>query len=141
MGRLPIMNPESAARMRPLGELEKAIMDRMWSWDHAVAVREVLADLQRERELAYTTVMTVMDNLHRKGILTRQKSGRAYVYRPALSREAHTATFMGEVLAGAPNRTGTLLHFVEQMSTEEAVRLRQALDQHLQQPKNVSSPD
>jgi predicted transcriptional regulator len=116
--------------VRQLGELEKLVMDRMWSWDHPVAVREVLEDLQRERTLAYTTVMTVMDNLHRKGVLTRQKEGRAYRYRPTQSREQHTAAFMGEVLAGAEDRTVALMHFVDQMSPAEAARLREALDQH-----------
>lgn len=114
--------------MRQLGELEKQVMDRMWSWDHPVAVREVMEDLQSDRTLAYTTVMTVMDNLHRKGMLTREKDGRAYVYRPVLSREQYTATFMGEVLAGSNDRTVTLLHFLAQMPPEEAALLRQALD-------------
>ena len=119
--------------VRQLGELEKLVMDRMWSWSHPVAVREVLEDLQRERTLAYTTVMTVMDNLHRKGVLTRQKDGRAYLYRPALTREQHTAAFMREVLAGsADDRTVTLLHFLEQIPPGEVARLREALDEHLQ---------
>lgn len=106
-------------------------MDRLWSWGHPVAVREVLEDLQRDRTLAYTTVMTVMDNLHRKGVLTRQKDGRAYLYRPAQSREQHTAAFMGEVLAGSTDREVTLLHFLEQIPPEEVARLRQALGDHL----------
>lgn len=114
--------------VRQLGELEQAVMDRMWSWGHPVAVREVLEDLQRERTLAYTTVMTVMDNLHRKGVLTRQKQGRAFVYRPALTREQHTAAFMGEVLAGGSDRTVTLLHFLEHMPASEVASLREALD-------------
>ncbi|MCZ2404448.1 BlaI/MecI/CopY family transcriptional regulator [Paenarthrobacter sp. Z7-10] len=118
--------------MRQLGELEQAVMDRMWSWDHPVAVREVLEDLQRGRNLAYTTVMTVMDTLHRKGILTRHKEGRAFIYRPALTREQHTAAFMGEVLAGGSDRTLTLLHFFEQMPAAEVARLRDALDGRVQ---------
>lgn len=116
--------------VRQLGELEKAVMDRLWSWGHPVAVREVLEDLQRDRVLAYTTVMTVMDNLHRKGVLTRQKDGRAYLYRPAQSREQHAAAFMGEVLAGSADREVTLLYFLEQMPPEEVARLRQALGEH-----------
>lgn len=115
--------------VRRLGELEKLVMDRMWSWEHPVAVREVLEDLQRDRSLAYTTVMTVMDNLHRKGVLTRQKDGRAYLYRPALTREQHTAAFMGEILADSADTAATLMRFVEQMEPEEAARLREALDQ------------
>ncbi len=57
-------------------------MDRLWAWARPSTVREVLADLQRERSVAYTTVMTVMDNLHRKGILDRRADGRAYRYMP-----------------------------------------------------------
>ena len=114
--------------VRTLGTLEKLIMDRLWSQDHPVAVREVLEDLQRTRTLAYTTVMTVMDNLHRKGVLTREKDGRAYLYRPAVTREQHTAAFMGEILAGS-DTTATLLHFLDQMPRAEVARLREALDE------------
>ncbi len=124
--------------VRELGDLEKQVMDRMWSWDRPVAVREILADLRPERDLAYTTIMTVMDNLHRKGVLTREKDGRAYLYRPVLSREAHTAAFMGEVLAGANDRTMTLRRFVEQMPSEDAARLRAALDEHLQDSEDAA---
>ena len=118
--------------VRALGELERLIMDRMWSWDHPVAVREVLEDLQRERPLAYTTVMTVMDNLPRKEILTREKHGRAFLYRPAVTREEHTVAFMGDVLADTQDKTATILQFVEQMPADEAARLRAALDEHFQ---------
>lgn len=118
---------------RQLGELEQLVMDRIWSWDHPVAVREVLEDLQRERVLAYTTVMTVMDNLRRKGVLTREKAGRAFLYRPAQTREQHAAAFMGEVLAGSRDRQVTLLHFLEQIPPHEAARLREALDGHHRQ--------
>lgn len=118
-----------AVMIRPLGKLEKLIMDCMWSRSHPVTVREVLEDLQRERNLAYTTAMTVMDNLHRKGMLTREKSGRAYLYRPAVTREQHTAAFMGDVLASGADTTATLLHFFEQMPPDEVARLRAALDE------------
>ena len=121
----------------PLGKLEKLIMDRLWSRDHPVAVREVLEDLQRERTLAYTTVMTVMDNLHRKGVLTREKDGRAYLYRPAVTREQHTAAFMGDVLAGS-DTTVTLLHFLEQMPPADVARLRDALDEHLKDGRGAA---
>ena len=52
--------------MRQLGELEAVIMDRLWEWGRPALVREVLDDLRKDRPLAYTTVMTVMENLHRK---------------------------------------------------------------------------
>jgi len=114
--------------VRQLGELEAVVMRRLWAWDRLVSVREVLEELQQDRTLAYTTVMTVLDNLRRKGFVTREKHGRAYRYRPTSSREQHTAAVMEEVLAGSGDRATTLLRFVEQMPPEEAARLRQALD-------------
>jgi predicted transcriptional regulator len=113
--------------VRQLGQLEAVIMERLWSYGRPVPVREVLEDLQQDRTIAYTTVMTVMDNLHRKGLLTREMAGRAYRYQPAQTREQHNAAVMGEVLAGSSDRAATLLHFLEQMPSEEVARLREAL--------------
>jgi predicted transcriptional regulator len=111
-----------------LGQLESQIMERLWSMDRAVSVRDVVEDLQQERRIAYTTVMTVLDNLHRKGLVSRAKDGRAYSYRPVRSREEHTAALMEEILHSSEDRGTTLLHFVEQMSPEEVARLRAVLD-------------
>lgn len=114
--------------MRQLGELEAAVMDRLWAWEGPATVREVLDDLAAERKLAYTTVMTVMDNLHRKGILTREVDGRAYRYRPARSRAEYGAELIATVLADSDDRTVPLLRFVERLTPAELRRLRQALD-------------
>lgn len=117
--------------MRRLGDLEQLVMERIWARTEPVAVREVLQDLAPQRTLAYTTVMTVMDNLRRKGILTREKHGRAYLYRSVVTREQHTASLMEDVLHAGADRETTLLRFVEQMSVEEAARLREVLEVHL----------
>ena len=114
--------------MRRLGQLEAAVMSRLWDWDRPVAVREVLEDLVKERPLAYTTVMTVLDNLHSKGLVERSKDGRAFHYQPVLTREEHTAGLMREVLAGSTDRSAALLHFVDTMSEREISELRSALD-------------
>lgn len=102
-------------------------MDRLWAWGRAVTVREVLEDILQDRSIAYTTVMTVMDNLHRKGVLTRHVDGRAYRYETVQSREQHTAAMMNEVLAGSNDRTATLMHLLDHMSPSEVARLRKAL--------------
>ena len=114
--------------MAQLGQLEAAVMERLWSWDRPVLVREVLEDLQRDRPLAYTTVMTVLDNLHRKGLVLREKRGRAYAYVPTRSRAQHTAELMEQALSSTRDRGTALLRFVEQMSTDEIAKLRAALD-------------
>ncbi|MGW4424313.1 BlaI/MecI/CopY family transcriptional regulator [Streptosporangium sp. NPDC004631] len=113
--------------MRGLGDLEAAIMERLWSYHRPASVRDVLEDLRREREIAYTTVMTVMDKLHTKGLLRRRTVGRAYVYETVTSKEAHTAELMRATLASGGNRAATLVHFLERLSPEESAALEAAL--------------
>lgn len=72
--------------MHGLGELEAAVMDVVWSVDGPVKVRDVLDELDTGKELAYTTVMTVMENLRRKDWLDRERDGRAFAYVPRLTR-------------------------------------------------------
>jgi predicted transcriptional regulator len=112
---------------RPLGELESTIMDRMWSYRRPASVRDVLEDLRTEREIAYTTVMTVMDKLHTKGLLRREPVGRAYVYEPVATKEAYTAELMRHALATSGNQAATLVHFLERLTPEEATALEAAL--------------
>ncbi len=102
-------------------------MDRLWSWGRPVTVREVLEDVRKDRDLAYTTVMTVMDNLHRKGWLTREIDGRAYRYQPVSSRQEYSAELMRQALDGSGDQAGTLLRFVEHMPPDEAEAIRRAL--------------
>lgn len=72
---------------RLLGQLELAIMEVLWKADGPLTVRDVLKQLSPARDLAYTTVMTVMARLVDKGLLTRTRRGKAYVYEPALTRK------------------------------------------------------
>lgn len=119
-------------------------MHRLWGWDRPASVREVVADLQRERKIAYTTVMTVLGNLHRKGLVHRQKQGRAYVYTAVMSQEDHTASMLEDVLAQTPDRGAALLNFVEQLSAEEQVQVRTALaefDKRGKQPRDAGNKE
>ncbi|MEV4471301.1 BlaI/MecI/CopY family transcriptional regulator [Nonomuraea sp. NPDC049504] len=113
--------------MRSLGELESAIMEHIWSCDAPVPVRDVLERLRGDRTLAYTTVMTVMDKLHKKGLLRRVQHGRAYWYEPVLSHEAYSAQLMQEALAHGGNQAMTLIHFLERLPPEEHAALASAL--------------
>ena len=115
--------------MRQFGELEAVIMDRLWQWGRPALVREVVDDLRTDRQIAYTTVMTVMENLYRKGWLRRQREGRAWRYEPTGSRSGYTAALMSDALATSTDRRTALAHFVLQMSPHDAELLQQALDQ------------
>jgi predicted transcriptional regulator len=115
--------------MRQFGELEAVIMDRLWQWGRPALVREVVDDLRKDRPLAYTTVMTVMENLYRKGWLRRERDGRAWRYEPTGSRSGYTAGLMSDALASSTDRRTALTHFVLQMSPHDAALLQEALDQ------------
>lgn len=118
------MAPE--AQMPTLGSLESKIMAVMWArgGEHLL-VRDVLELLSGE--LAYTTVMTVMNRLYEKGLLRRRRSGRAWAYRPASSREAFAAATMADALNVASDRRAALLHFIADLGGDETEALRRLL--------------
>ena len=115
--------------MRPLGDLEAEIMNRLWDWNRPTSVREVLDDINRVRPLAYTTVMTVMDNLHNKGIVSRERAGRAFLYTPTQSRAEFSAELISAAVRNTGDRAGALMHFIGELTPKELAQLRQALDE------------
>src|SRR2546429_1152629 len=113
--------------MRGFGELEAVIMDRLWSRTEPTTVRQLHTELSRHRQIAYTTVMTVLDNLHRKGWVRREPVGRAYQYTPVSSKEQYGAQVMREALDDSGDRAQGLMHFVGRLTLDEAAALRSAL--------------
>jgi predicted transcriptional regulator len=112
---------------RGFGHLEAVVMDRLWERDDATTVREVFEDLLRDRDIAYTTVMSTMDNLHRKGWLSRERDGKAYRYWPSMTREQYGAAVMREALDAGGRSDRVLAHFLEQISDEDSAALRKVL--------------
>ncbi|MEU4418510.1 BlaI/MecI/CopY family transcriptional regulator [Nocardia salmonicida] len=114
--------------MRGFGDLEAVLMDRLWDRDvDTTTVRELFDELATERDIAYTTVMSTMDNLHRKGWLARERAGRAYRYWPTVTREEYSARLMHEAL-GVGGRSDLVLNFfVDRISEDEFAGLRAAL--------------
>jgi predicted transcriptional regulator len=113
--------------MRRFGQLEAAVMECLWARSEPASVRDVLGQLDTGKQLAYTTVMTVLDNLHRKGVVTREMSGRAWLYQPAFSREEHTATMLRDVLGSSGDRQAALMHFVADLDPEAVADLTAAV--------------
>ena len=97
-----------------LGDLEREVMTQLWNAGEPLTVRRVHELLSRDRDLAYTTVMTVLDRLAKKGVVTQQRADRAYRYAPAQTREEMTAALMLDALSAAPDgvRDAALAHFV-----------------------------
>jgi predicted transcriptional regulator len=113
-----------------LGPLEGEVMKVMWLRKEAT-VREVVDSLRSGRSLAYTTVMTIMNNLLRKGLLRRVPRGRAYLYQVALAPDELLAKASKEAVGEVLARFGDLavarfLEAVGHLGPEDLERLRRA---------------
>ena len=120
--------------MYGLGRLEAAVMDVLWDSVEPLRVRDVLERLAPQRRLAYTTVMTVLENLHRKEWVVRERDGRAYRYEPAATRDEAAAQAMRRVLDAIGDPENALLHFARSASDREVAALRKALDRRRRRP-------
>ena len=78
------------------GPLEIRVLESLWERSGASCVRDVQPQFPG---VAYTTLMTTLDRLYRKGTLTREKSGRAFYYRPKLSKQELLSYLTGSTLA------------------------------------------
>ncbi len=118
-----------------LGDLERAVMDVLWTAaeDRLMTVREVHEALVGDRDVAYTTVMTVLDRLARKDVVTQERDGRAFRYRPRATRAELTAEVMHDALADftashpGTDRSQALVAFVGEASQADLDALRRAL--------------
>lgn len=106
-------------------------MARIWDWQRPCTVRDLLEDLEPHRRLAYTTVMTVVDNLYKKGFLSRDRRGRTYYYECRKGREEYTADLISSALENSVDRSAGLLHFVQRMAPEEQAILSTSLSRIL----------
>ncbi|HEX2872531.1 MAG TPA: BlaI/MecI/CopY family transcriptional regulator [Polyangiaceae bacterium] len=101
---------------KPLGELESAVLGALWDSRGKLSVREVLECLERSgSELAYTTVLTVLDRMHDKGLVLREKDGKAFTYWPQLSREAYLGAQAARMLTEVtvPVQRDVLMAFLD----------------------------
>jgi len=119
----------STTRSRDLGDLERAVMTVLWDHGPDQSVREVMHELNDSRNLAYTTVMTVLDRLSKKGLAQRRRDGRAFRYTAASTREELTAASMrsGLETLDTGDRRAAMLHFLGQSDPAELADLREAL--------------
>ena len=116
-----------------LHELEATIMNVVWSKGLvSFAVSDVLSVLEKQREIAYTTVMTTVVRLHEKGLLERERDGRRYLYSPKLSREEFLESTARTVLEGAVDGQQAMAMLVEKVSAASTDEL-DALEALIQQ--------
>ncbi len=124
--------------MRSFGELEARIMQVVWRRGAPSTVHQILEELEVDREVAYTTAITVIERLRTKGWLDRHREGRSYRYRATRSEGDYAASLMGQALDEASDRTAALIRFSDQLSPAEIAALRTALDDP--QPRATHDP-
>ena len=122
-----------AARSAGLGDLERAALEVLWAVEpgHTLTVRAVHEALTSRRDVAYTTVMTVLDRMAKKGLVTQDRVGRAFEYAAASTREEMTAELMRSTLTELSDQdpAAALVAFVGEASAAEREALRRALEQ------------
>jgi predicted transcriptional regulator len=113
---------------RQRGELENQVLRVLWAADGPSTPGDVQAALGDESGLAYTTVMTILVRLWQKGLLSRERAGRGYAYRPVESQDERVASRMRGLLADAGDRSAALAGFVSSLPPDELDDLRRLLD-------------
>lgn len=115
-------------RSTSLGDLERVVMDTLWTHGPELSVRDVMDRMGDEKDLAYTTIMTVLDRLAKKGLADRVRDGRAWRYTAASSREALAASALRSTLDNVQaDRKLAMMHFLDDASPAEIDDLRAAL--------------
>jgi predicted transcriptional regulator len=117
--------PEDSEGRRAPGWLEHEVLATLWAATEPMTPAMVQAGLSRE--LAYTTVMTVLQRLHAKGLVRRWRSGRAYAYQPAVDAAEFAARQMRSALDRGHDRAAVLQRFVAGLSNEDEVLLHDLL--------------
>jgi predicted transcriptional regulator len=112
--------------MKRLGDLERKVMDVLWDTAEAPLTGRDVADQLPDR--AYTTVLTILDRLRRKGMVARTSAGRAHLFAASDTRETYMAELMIDAMDGSGDREAVLVRFAEAVSSDEAHVLRRALD-------------
>lgn len=131
---------EKTGRQHALGELECAVLEHVWSMGE-VTVHDVLARM--DRPLAYTTIMTTLDRLFRKGLLVRLKRGRAFVYAAACTKQdvqrVIARELVNEIAADPLHSKNYLLSFliesVDPQDSEVLAKLETAIQEKRRQSK------
>lgn len=122
-----------------LGDLEKGIMTILWVRGEATG-REVLDEIRSSREIAFTTVLTVIERLVKKGLVVKTRGENAYIYRPRYTRDEFTRQVSQEVLKGVleistSSAVASLVDLLADTDPEELERLSRLIEAKRQEMK------
>lgn len=116
-----------ARRKLPSGELEHRVMTVLWAANGPMTPREVHEVISAKRNLAYTTVMTILTRLWEKEEVSRHKQGRSFAYEPVVGRDERVAQRLQEVLDAADDRIVALNTFIIALPADARAALRASL--------------
>ena len=105
--------------------LEDEVLAVLWLHERPMTPAEVQAELGDR--LAYTTVMSTLTRMYRKGLVSREPVKRAYAYVPAVDEASHTAQAMADLLGRRHDRAGVLARFVSSLRPEDEELLQRLL--------------
>lgn len=125
----PPPDPDPPASRRRAGQLEAQIVTVLTEAGGALTTGEVLERLGAEAGLSYSTVVTTLTRLHRKGIVTRRRHGRAFRYRAVADATGLTAFRMNRLLSREDDRASVLRRFVSGLDPDDEELLRDLLSQ------------
>jgi predicted transcriptional regulator len=112
-----------------LGSLERAVMEALWELSSGAPSATFTARQVAESfpDHAYTTLLTILDRLAKKGFVEQIRDGKTHHYRPTKSRDAYIAELMHEALNGTSDRNAALVRFAQTVSADQAAILREVL--------------
>ena len=111
-----------------MGELERAVMSVLWEGNDWMTPRQVLDRLELDPPVVYSTVMTILRRLWKKGVVDRERSGRAFSYRPVQGEGEQTAERMARLLHASNDPEAALTHFLASLDARRRRQLRKLLD-------------
>lgn len=113
---------------RAPGELENEVLAALWAVGEPSAAGTVRDQITGDP--AYTTVLTILSRLYEKGLVTRVRAGRGYVYSPVRDEAGHTAAGMRALMEKSGDRATVLARFVSELASEDERLLEQLLHGH-----------
>jgi predicted transcriptional regulator len=105
--------------------LEDEVMAVLWTSVRPMTPADV--QLELDGRLAYTTVMSTLARMHRKGLVSREPAGKGYAYTPTIDEASHTAQAMTDLLSRRHDRVGVLTRFVASLRPEDEKLLQRLL--------------
>lgn len=125
MAKSAAAGPGDGTGRRPAGALEQEVLAALWASPTPLTPAAVQAEVGAA--LAYTTVKTILDRLHEKGMLTRVREGKAYAYSPVVEQADLAAEAMRAALEGSMDRPAVLSKFLGEISAADAEVIRELL--------------